>query len=72
MSSVDVEYYRMRAEAARLRAPASPNGEVTAIHEGLANQYEALVDRPSLRSNFRIKWSAPMYDQPTTPLPSIG
>ena len=72
MSLVDVEYYRKRAEAERLQAAASPNGEVTAIHEELANQYEALVDQPSLRSNFRIKWSAPMYDQPPTPLPSIG
>jgi len=72
MSLVDVEYYRMRGKAERLRASASPNGEVTAIHEELANQYEALVDQPSLRSNFRIKWSAPMYDQPPSPLPSIG
>lgn len=67
MSSIDVEYYRKRAEAERSLAAASPNDEVTAIHEELAGQYEALVEQPELRSSFRIKWSAPMFDEPPTP-----
>ncbi len=62
MSVIYVEYYRKRAEAERLLAAASPDGEVTAIHQELTNQCEALVAQPGLRSGLRIKRRAPMFD----------
>ncbi|MEO7409748.1 MAG: hypothetical protein ABIU10_00295 [Sphingomicrobium sp.] len=69
---IDVEYFRKRAIAERLLASASANDEVTALHEELAAQYEALVAYPELRSGFRIKWAAPLTGQPTTSLPWTG
>lgn len=69
MTSVDVEYYRKRALAERMLVTASPTDEVAAIHADLAAQYEALVEQPALRSSFRIRWSAPMFDHPPTPRP---
>ena len=68
MSAIDVAYYQKRAEVERALAASSPNDEVAALHEELAGQYEALVREPGLRSSFRIKWSAPLFDQPPTPV----
>ncbi len=67
MSSKDIEYYQARANEERSLVVMSPNDEVAAIHVELAVQYEALVREPSLRSSFRIKWSAPIFDHPPSP-----
>lgn len=72
MSSTDVEYYRKRAIAERLLASASANDEVTALHEELAVQYEALAAYPDLRSEFRIRWASPQIGQPTNSAPWTG
>jgi len=61
--SGDIEYYRKRAAAERLLAFESPGNEAAAIHEALADQYEALASDPRLRSEFRIKWSASTVNQ---------
>lgn len=53
MSSSDVEYYRQRAEAERRLAQDSRRADVAAIHEELARQYEALVNRAELRPTLR-------------------
>ena len=54
VSSSDVEYYRQRAEAERQLARDSRRADVAAIHEELARQYEALVDRAELRPTLRL------------------
>lgn len=54
MSSIDIEYYRERAETERRLAAASERADVAAIHEELARQYEALVETDALRPPFRI------------------
>jgi hypothetical protein len=54
MPSVDVEYYRQRAAAERELASQSERANVAAIHDELARQYEALVDRAELRPTLRI------------------
>ena len=50
----DVDYYRARAAAERRLAEASENANVAAIHEELAIQYEALVERADLRPTVHI------------------
>ena len=54
MHTEDLEYYRARAAAERALAQASENADVAAIHEELANQYEALVEQADLRPTLRI------------------
>ena len=54
MSSNDTEYYRQRAVDERAMALKSDRRDVAAIHEELARQYQALVDRAELRPGARI------------------
>ena len=54
MRGHDVAYYKERAATERRLAAASDNADVAAIHEELARQYEALVERPDLRPTLRI------------------
>ena len=54
MPSLDVEYYRQRASAERELALQSERANVAAIHDELARQYEALVDRAELRPALRL------------------
>jgi hypothetical protein len=54
MSDEDTEYFRARAVEERERAASSERGDVAAIHEELARQYEALVSQPALRPKLRI------------------
>ena len=69
---LDTEYYRKRAVDERLLASQSAGNEVASIHTDLADQYDALVNQPELRSSFRIKWSAPKFDLPGVSEPSAG
>ena len=43
------DYYRQRAAAERELAKDARRADVAAIHEELARQYQALVDRAELR-----------------------
>jgi len=54
MSSNDTEYYRWRANEEREKALKSERQNVAAIHEELAQQYQALVDQAELRPTLRI------------------
>lgn len=54
MSSYDTEYYRQRAVDERAMALKAERRDVAAIHEELARQYQALVDRVELRPRLRI------------------
>lgn len=54
MQPHDVDYYRARAQAERRLAAAAENSDVAAIHEELAIQYEALVERAELRPTLHI------------------
>ena len=54
MPSSDVEYYRHRASEERELARDARRADVAAIHEELARQYEALVNRAELRPTLRI------------------
>ena len=54
MSSNDTEYYRQRAVDERAMALRSDRREVAAIHEELAKQYQALVDKAELRPTLSI------------------
>jgi len=54
MPAEDTEYYRYRAATERALAKASDRANVAAIHEELARQYEALVNRSELRPTLRI------------------
>ena len=54
MPSSDVEYYRQRASAERELARDARRADVAAIHEELARQYEALVNRADLRPTLRV------------------
>ena len=56
MSSNDVEYYRKRANDERRLALAASQQNVSAIHEELAKQYQALVDQAELRPKLRINF----------------
>lgn len=49
MSSEDLEYYRQRAAAELQLASAAERADVAFIHEELARQYQALVERKELR-----------------------
>lgn len=55
MSSKDVEYYRQRAVDERAMALRSERRDVAVIHEELARQYQALVERAELRPTLRIR-----------------
>ena len=52
--SLDVEYFRQRAAAERELASQSDRANVAAIHDELARQYDALVNRAELRPTLRI------------------
>jgi hypothetical protein len=54
MSFNDTEYYRQRAVDERAMALKSERYEVAAIHEELARQYQALVERAELRPTLSI------------------
>ena len=54
MQISDVEYYRQRASAERELARDAERADVAAIHEELARQYEALVNRAELRPTLRL------------------
>ena len=54
MPSSDVEYYRQRASTERELAQDAQRADVAAIHEELARQYEALVNRSELRPTLRV------------------
>jgi hypothetical protein len=54
MSSNDEEYYRARAHAERKLALSSERQDVAAIHQELAQLYQALVDHAELRPAVRI------------------
>ena len=49
MSQIDLEYYQRRVAAERALAMASERANVSAIHEELARQYEALLQHEELR-----------------------
>ena len=49
MSPTDIEYYRRRAAAEQALALAAERTDVSAIHEELARQYEALIEYVELR-----------------------
>ena len=70
--SDDGAYYRKRAEVERSLAARSPGNDVAAIHDELADQYEALANQPALRSDFRIKWSCPTSSRPPDRESSTG
>lgn len=70
MTGDDTEYYRDRAAAEWALARASNREDVSAIHEDLARQYEALVERPELRPILRI--SAPTHPQPSAASADVG
>ena len=54
MSFNDTEYYRQRAVDERALALRSDRQDVAAIHEELARQYQALVDKAELRPPLSI------------------
>ena len=54
MSFDDTSYYRQRAIDERALALKAERQDVAAIHEELARQYQALVDRVELRPTLRI------------------
>ena len=54
MSANDTEYYRRRAAEERAMASTSERYNVALIHEELARQYQALVDRAELRPTLHI------------------
>jgi hypothetical protein len=54
MSADDTEYYRQRAADERAIALKAERYEVAVIHEELARQYQALVDRAELRPTLSI------------------
>lgn len=49
MDPADLEYYRYRAATERALSKAAGRANVSAIHEELARQYEALVQHAELR-----------------------
>ena len=54
MPSLDIEYYRQRANAERELAKDAKRVNVAAIHAELARQYEALMNRAELRPTLRL------------------
>lgn len=50
----DTEYYRRRAVDERAMALKAERQDVAAIHQELARQYQALVDRAELRPELRM------------------
>jgi hypothetical protein len=54
MSANDTEYYRRRAAEERAMALKAEQYNVALIHEELARQYEALVNRAELRPTLHI------------------
>ena len=55
MSPHDTEFYRQRAVDERAMALKAERRNVAAIHEELAGQYQALVERAELRPRLRIQ-----------------
>ena len=55
MSEEETAYYRQRAAQERAMALVSERQDVREIHEELARQYEALVQRTELRPILRIR-----------------
>ena len=53
----DTEYYRRRAVDERAMALKAERHDVAAIHQELARQYQALVDRAELRPKVGISVS---------------
>lgn len=49
MSPTDLEYYRHRASTERALAKVAERASVSAIHDELARQYEALLEHAELR-----------------------
>ena len=49
MPQIDLEYYRRRVATERALAKSSDRENVSAIHEELARQYEALMQHEELR-----------------------
>ena len=54
MSAEDVEYYRQRAATELQLAATSERADVAYIHEELARQYQALVEKRELRPKLHI------------------
>lgn len=54
MSFNDTEYYRQRAVDERAAALKAERRDIAAIHEELARQYQALVEKAELRPRLRI------------------
>ena len=61
--SSDTEYYRQRAIRERELALKSERQNVAAIHEELARQYQALVDKAKLRP--KLRWRRLSGSQPS-------
>ena len=49
-----VQYYRQRANEERELAKGAGRADVAAIHDELARQYDALVNRAELRPTLRL------------------
>ena len=63
MPPSDVEYYRQRASAERELAKDARRADIAAIHEELARQYEALVNRAELRPALRLAFPPRAEDE---------
>jgi hypothetical protein len=63
--SLDIEYYRQRANAERELAKDAKRANVAAIHAELARQYDALMNRAELRPTLRLAF-------PTTVIADAG
>jgi hypothetical protein len=59
VSPDDVTYYRRRAATERVMAGIAQREDVREIHEELARQYEALVERADIRPDERTVGSEP-------------
>ena len=57
MSAHDTAYYRQRAADERALALKSEHQNVALIHQELARQYQALVDRAELRPTLNIAFT---------------
>ena len=54
MSAFESDYFRLRSVAERTLAKAAPIAEVAAVHEWLAQQYEALAQKASEDANLPV------------------
>ena len=62
--TTDTDYYRQRAATERELAKDAERADVAAIHEELARQHEALVNRAELRPTLRTAFSPAAEDGP--------